>query len=374
MRESHIGTIQRHGVDKVTTCLPRYVFCASDALATHHNTMVIPMWRETRLLLTTYQVGRYSFSLPAIIESLQGRSKDRHHRMVESCFKGRKRHCQRRIEYCSATRRVSPWKVSVLLMVTFIIVTCDFLSAMVVETYPQSWALHAYRYRNAQESDLPSIVDLLEETFESRNEDEDHQDPSRQHRRQLLFRRWTDMVQNSKVPHIWIVAETTDATADVAAFMELGVMPLPVSVVQDEPSPAMQVAPSTWHGFPIEPSSNTSPSQQLPQPPQPPQPPQASRPDRPFLANLAVGKDHRRRGIATKLVQLALKLAQKWNGSSESTDWSMFLGVDKDNVAANHLYTSLNFTVVLDETIALPCNKRDRLQRPARLYYEKKIL
>ena len=109
--------------------------------------------------------------------------------------------------------------------------------------------------------------------------------------------------------------------------------------------------------------------------------------ERPFLANLAVSKDHRRQGIATTLVQVALQQARKWKPSSttigndddddddqdDESSWSMFLGVSHDNEVAISLYKRLNFTLALDETNALSLKMLKRLKRSPRLYFEKNL-
>jgi len=68
--------------------------------------------------------------------------------------------------------------------------------------------------------------------------------------------------------------------------------------------------------------------------------PQGTLADRPFLSNLAVRRDFRRKGIAKRLCRAAEKTARGW-GYSE-----VLLKVEADNGKARNLYRSLGYRVV----------------------------
>ena len=110
--------------------------------------------------------------------------------------------------------------------------------------------------------------------------------------------------------HVMILGEDTDNHNKIIGFMELGTMPSPISTIKE------------WEGKKIE-----------------------IKPEIPFLGNVVVDEDQRRKGIGSKLVKLALKCVEsKWK------DESMFLTVEADNLAAIKLYGKLKFDIILDES------------------------
>ena len=249
---------------------------------------------------------------------------------------------------------------------------------------------YRYRYRNAKETDIPSLAQLLVETFdETPTSGNSILNPwkylLRQDQLKQLRRRWKEFLINPNVAHSWIVVESvlpvgsTGTSSNIVGFMELGTMPLPLAIgpryaplgtvgnanVTDdtyrerETSIDSSSGTSIWTEIIInEETTKAAPT--------------SSHVERPFLANLAVSKDHRRQGIATTLVQVALKQSRKWKPSSTES-WSMFLGVSYDNESAINLYRRLNFTLSLDETNELSPTMLKRLKRSPRLYFEKKF-
>lgn len=235
-----------------------------------------------------------------------------------------------------------------------------------------------FRYRTVKESDLPDITELLEESFESPKSQTSKPwwtnalqlstgaSESQKKNYFKLKRRWMDMVQNVNVPHTWIVAESIE-NSKIVGFMELGSMQTPFSNTESAAITVQEAKVSTTEqdGTPLPPLNDSVSII-------------TCRVERPFLANLAVSAAYRRQGIATTLVQLALKISRKWLDDDmlpegDKSSVSMCLGVDKDNEVAKRLYTSLDFTMVFDETQSLPPQVLNRLNRPPRLYYEKKI-
>jgi len=134
--------------------------------------------------------------------------------------------------------------------------------------------------------------------------------------------------------HAMFVANDDDNTIDnyddindgVVAFMEVGMLPSPIPIIKE------------WEGNRIETYT-----------------------DVPYIGNLIVSPGSRRRGIANKLIRVALKVTEKWN-----YDY-LYLAVDIDNISALNLYSKVGFEVILDERdlIARPLN------RTARLYMRK---
>lgn len=241
-----------------------------------------------------------------------------------------------------------------------------------------------YRFRNAKESDIPQLSKLLVETFNEHTGVENlssnnwwtmfgsQQRLEREQQKQLR-RRWNELILNPGVAHSWIVAELVEPSdGHIVGFMELGTMsyPIPFTAVttgnpQNESDTTDGSVDSTvgsiWKDIA---QKDTKPKE--------------SRRERPFLANLAVAKAHRRQGIATTLVQVALKQSRKWRlpsvfeGNNDESRY-IFLGVSHDNDSAISLYERLNFTLFLDETDALSTKMLKALTRTPRLYFEKKL-
>jgi len=254
-----------------------------------------------------------------------------------------------------------------------------------------------YRYRNARESDIPQLSKLLVETFDDdeTNDENTTPDPFRkmfdwlgrvdQLQEKKLRRRWNDLIMNPAVAHSWIVAEGNGPSVmgEIVGFVELGTMPIPVPILAAATTTTTTEGSNIQEDITPEYGSRDSNSMsdiwkdlvdtQRTEP-------KPIRIDRPFLANLAVARSHRRRGIASTLVELALRQSKKWkppsgmeNHQKDIVPWSMFLGVGYDNDSAIRLYESLNFTLSLDETNSLSPKMLKRLKRTPRLYFEKKL-
>jgi ribosomal protein S18 acetylase RimI-like enzyme len=240
-----------------------------------------------------------------------------------------------------------------------------------------------YRYRNAKEPDISQLSKLLVETFDEHEDEEGsgrsnnwwkifyHEKILQKEQKKQLQRRWDDLILNEDVAHSWIVVEEMGPGPGekIVGFMELGIMPIPV------PTQAGSDGEYDDNNYPVDGPVESDGGfmwKDLVKKER------TRQPERPFLANLAVSKAHRRQGIATTLVNLALKQATKWRPSSILGDqkvipWSMFLGVSYDNDSAISLYQSLNFTLSLDETDALSMKMLKRLKRVPRLYFEKRV-
>jgi len=162
------------------------------------------------------------------------------------------------------------------------------------------------RFRNVKAADVKPLAVLCAETFEGPFAIYDFLQRQRYEREyeEQLSERLTRLVGGG-VKHAMILAE--DEGGAIAAFVEVGLLPSPV--------PISGIAGGE----------------------------EASRPDVPFLGNVAVAESERRRGVGTKLVRVAEKVAQKWS------ETAIFVAVDADNAAALGLYTKLGFVKVLDE-------------------------
>jgi ribosomal protein S18 acetylase RimI-like enzyme len=191
------------------------------------------------------------------------------------------------------------------------------------------------QFRPARTSDLPKIAKLLTETFEDVPYWNVLQRKMAENAYQTqLQNRMAGLVQQG-AKHSLIVA-VNQGNDEVAAFMELGTMPSPIPVT------------TFWEGQEIE-----------------------SRPELPYLANLAVSDTCRRQQLGTKLVRLAMKIAEKW--TTDAALQVLYLAVDKENLAAVKMYEKLEFVCIIDETERLSDEQIRKLRRKHRLYFQKKL-
>jgi ribosomal protein S18 acetylase RimI-like enzyme len=187
------------------------------------------------------------------------------------------------------------------------------------------------KFRNARIDDISGIARLLCDTFDSisawnlvgRKLAEDGY-------KQQLRGRMEELVWGG-AQHAMIVACDSDNAEALAGFMELGTMPSAVPVIQ------------TWEGEKTE-----------------------TYPETPYLGNLAVADEYRRKKIGSRLVKLACKAAEKW--TTESEDPSIFLAVDFDNLPAIRMYGELGFDIIADESQEI----MRRNDRKPRLFFRKK--
>jgi ribosomal protein S18 acetylase RimI-like enzyme len=88
-----------------------------------------------------------------------------------------------------------------------------------------------------------------------------------------------------------------------------------------------------------------------------------SRREVPYVGNLAVSESYRRQGVASKLIRVGMKVAEKWG------EESLFVAVDADNFNAVRLYGKIGFDLVLDESMDI---NRSWKKNP-RLFFEKAL-
>ena len=195
------------------------------------------------------------------------------------------------------------------------------------------------KYRPARTTDLSGIAKLLCATFEEIPEwnvlklklAEDG------YKKQLDYR-MEKLVKAGAKHALIVVVPDTNGDGDVAGFMELGTMPSPIPVTVE------------WNGCMTE-----------------------TRPEMPYLANVAVGTKYRRQKIGSKLVQLAIRISEKWS-DPDDIDPALYLSVDKDNAAAVSMYDKLDFVRIIDETDKSMIPNKDnerKLRRKPRLYFRK---
>eukprot|EP00980_Cylindrotheca_fusiformis_P019217 scaffold6528_cov114-Cylindrotheca_fusiformis.AAC.18 len=282
-------------------------------------------------------------------------------------------------------------------------------------------------YRNAKPQDLPEIANLLFHTFEEKNEnDQDANDkttnridnpndtnisnkennnnknfwsqlfssPSQKedgngsggsstiidvnYIQEQLKRRMTSTTTTAMMttPHMLIVGvivqdddheqkknnNNNNHNNNIVAFMELGTMPLPRIQKEEDDIP---------------PNNNNKNKDN-----------HRNDDERPYLANLAVDQKYRRQKVGSKLVQLAIQIATKWEQQQQqrkitttsnqeavdstavaAADGILFLSVECTNDAALQFYKKLEFVPMKLE------NERDRNERtPApKVYLQKKL-
>ncbi|KAG7356786.1 acetyltransferase GNAT domain containing protein [Nitzschia inconspicua] len=173
---------------------------------------------------------------------------------------------------------------------------------------PSSISSSQFTYRMAKNADLPAVAQLLRDTFES--DDQNKDSTKAKEIEQGLQCRMTEM-KSTSLPHAFLVATPSDlvgvkAPDAIAAFLELGTMPSPISIEKE------------WNGVKV-----------------------STRPELPYVANLVVAESTRRQKVGYTMVQLAIKIAKKWcDGSSDAF---LFLSVDHDNQGALSFYERLGF-------------------------------
>jgi len=181
--------------------------------------------------------------------------------------------------------------------------------------------LGAVAYRNLQEKDIPSVAELCSVVFDGgegwREADQNfdkvesvkgHMEVLNQRYRELVLKEESIMSQNKRKPgnpHVMIVAVDNES---VCGFLEVGFLPSPIPVSV------------TWAGATV---------QQVT--------------DVPYLGNVLVHKEYRRRGIGTRLVRIGEKVCQKWK------EGMLWLAVDSDNLVAFEMYKSMGFESRVDE-------------------------
>lgn len=226
-------------------------------------------------------------------------------------------------------------------------------------------------YRNAKEQDLPAIADLLLQTFEEdeskqKKEKNDswmdlfwkstfhstqQQPPDANYIQAQLKRRMDARTMPLNNNHMMIVGQIENSTT-IVGFMELGTMPSPVSIQVKTPEDDDEE--ETFLSI---------------------------QPERPFLANVAVNADFQRQRIGTRLVQLAIQIATKWelqedSGNTYKDTAAMYLSVEQDNEAAIRLYEKLDFQqLVFDKRDKK--DKKDKKDKTkttrTKIYFEKKL-
>ena len=124
---------------------------------------------------------------------------------------------------------------------------------------------------------------------------------------QNLSKRMVDAKKEDSLPHLFLVATipSTEKQEDnrVIGFLEMGTLPPPIPN-----SPIGKV-------------------------------------ELPYIGNVAVSNDVRRRKVGSTLVKLATKIATKWCAPSSETPFPpfLFLSVERDNVDALKFYDRLGF-------------------------------
>lgn len=222
--------------------------------------------------------------------------------------------------------------------------------SLVVAFKPSSLSLkHKYHdniimkidYRNLKINDIDSCGVLCAEVFEGPFEGSSWFNPSpgmkrtkaiNGHRMQLK-ERYEEKLKKG-LNHAMVIVNDDDKTIDnysdindgIVAFMEVGMLPSPIPIIKE------------WQGNSVETFE-----------------------DVPYIGNLIVSPGCRRRGIANKLIRIALKVTEKWNFEY------LYLAVDIDNIEALNLYAKVGFEVILDERDLISRS----ITRTARLYMRK---
>jgi len=194
-------------------------------------------------------------------------------------------------------------------------------------------------YRNLQEADLDRVADLVSEVFDGPFERDSWNVLEVLKKKKSLFRQRTELqrrferITSGKELHAMYVVTEDEPELDayqsaaagregskgyVVGFVEIGMLPSPIKEEKE------------WNGVTAK-----------------------STVDVPYIGNLVVNKEWRRNGIASKMVRIALKVAEKWQYEK------IFLAVDFDNSKALNLYRKLGFECILDEQDMIFGKKKD---------------
>lgn len=171
-------------------------------------------------------------------------------------------------------------------------------------------------YRNLQLQDIPLVAELCSINFDDTSATNRIKQDSIKGHIEQLSQRYNEMVlgkeaikngKKIKDRHAMIVAVESN-TNKLAGYLEVGLLPSPVKIEVE------------WAGATT-----------------------LAHVDVPYLGNVIVNGECRRKGIGSRLVRVGIKVAEKWQ------DEKLWLAVDIDNNSAIELYNKLGFRVVLDE-------------------------
>ena len=188
-------------------------------------------------------------------------------------------------------------------------------------------------FRNAKECDLPRISDLCVNEFEGPFGffDGIRKNAALDDYLKEFQKRYTDLVLEKR-KHAMIIGVINN---EVVCFCEVGMLP----------SPKVVFVKSSWNG------EETQVRQEN------------SYIEVPYIGNVVVSDQFRRKGYGSKLIRISMKIAEKWSEDS------LFVAVAVDNINAQAMYQKLGFVLVLDE--------RDLINRTSkkvpRLFFSKSI-
>lgn len=181
-------------------------------------------------------------------------------------------------------------------------------------------------FRNARKDDIPSIARLCAVAFGASTVTwipfvASKADEERKQLEKQLYDRYDGFILQGK-KHAMVVAidvagvskaNENLSSKSIVGFIEVGTLPSPVPLPTND--------------------ANGNPIQSIL--------------EVPYLGNVAVDRDFRRKGIATKLLRIALKVIEKWGENS------LFVAVETDNEQAIKLYEKLDFKMKLDERLSI---------------------
>jgi ribosomal protein S18 acetylase RimI-like enzyme len=178
-------------------------------------------------------------------------------------------------------------------------------------------------YRNAKEGDLNSIAELVAETFEGPFGFLQvlQKKASYDNFQEQFSSRYNNLVMGGKKHAMFVAVD--EETQRLEGFLEIGALPSPIPVDVKFAGITMPIVT-----------------------------------DIPYLGNVAVSEDSRRKGIASRLIRIGEKIAGKWG------DRYICAAVDCENQQALSMYKKLNFDVVRDERDSMNRN----MKNPPRLF------
>jgi ribosomal protein S18 acetylase RimI-like enzyme len=195
-----------------------------------------------------------------------------------------------------------------------------------------------YDFRNARESDIPSIAELCAETFDGPFQW--HQMIQRKQSIDMYTKQLKERIEfvQNEGKHAMVVATLESDKVEVIGFIEVGMLPYPI---KKESIMRSEVEKEEIEEVKDKGTEEVNEPKLLV----------------PYLGNVAVEKSHRRLKIGSKLVKIGMKVANKWR------EKCCLVSVERSNEAALALYRKLGFELLLDEALLISRGSRSGTTR-----------
>lgn len=202
-----------------------------------------------------------------------------------------------------------------------------------------------YSYRNMKGEDIDRVSQLCADIFEGPfNALQFIQKASAtsNFKTQLLDRYNNYVLMGAK--HSMVVCIDEASADDIIGFVEIGMLPRPANV-QKKAKEDIVVSSSLDDRAEVASDISKAISEAMTEMEEEEENESyvGSADEAPYLGNVAVSRDYRRKGIGSRLVRVGMKVCEKWN------ERDLFVAVDASNRDALLMYNKMNFDQVLDE-------------------------